>query len=410
MKVIHISSSNGRGGAAIATKRLHKSLLNENYNSSIWVNEKVEKNENIKTLPNKFSKTIHFIKYYLARVLVLFLKTKNPILHSPQFFSSSFWIKSINECDADIIHLHWFQKEMISISDLNKIKKPLVWTLHDMWGFCGAEHVSYDNRWEEGYLKNNRPIGESGFDLNKWTWKRKRKYWKKPINIISPSNWMKKNVSKSYLMKHWPVHYIPNAINTTKWKPIEKYTSRKALSLPEDLTLILFGSTLGTRDYNKGFDLLEDSLDKLQSVNQKIGLVIFGENEPKTKLNFKFPIFYLGFLQNRKSLIKAYSASDVLLVPSRIESFGQVVSEANACCLPVVAFRTSGLKTTIKHKYSGYLAKAFDTDDFVKGVLWVLSNNDLELKSNCRKYVLDNFDSKKIALEHIELYEKILNK
>ena len=49
---------------------------------------------------------------------------------------------------------------MISVSDLSKIKKPLVWTLHDMWGFCGAEHISYDNRWEEGNLKGNRTVGE----------------------------------------------------------------------------------------------------------------------------------------------------------------------------------------------------------------------------------------------------------
>ena len=67
--------------------------------------------------------------------------------------SHTFWLKAINESDADIIHLHWFQNEMISVSDLSKIKKPLVWTLHDMWGFCGAEHISYDRRWKEGYLK-----------------------------------------------------------------------------------------------------------------------------------------------------------------------------------------------------------------------------------------------------------------
>lgn len=408
MKIIHISNSNGWGGAPIATKRLNKGLLQENYNSSIWVNDKYGKNPSIITLPNNFLKKIRRIKIYLSKALVFLLKTENLILHSPQVFSSSFWLKAINESDADIVHLHWFQQEMISISDLSKIKKPIVWTLHDMWGFCGAEHISYDNRWEEGYLKSNRPIGESGFDLNRWTWRRKRKYWKKPINIITPSDWMEKNVKKSYLMKEWPVYSISNAIDTKKWKPIDKNTSRKVLKLPKDLTLILFGSTSGTKDYHKGFDLIEESLQKLQSINQKIGLVIFGENEPKTKPNFKFPIFYLGFLQNIKSLITAYSAADVMLVPSRIESFGQVASEANACCCPVVAFRTSGLKTTIRHKFSGYLAKAFDTDDFLKGILWVLNNNNLQLKSNCRKHVLDNFDSKKIAVEHIELYKKII--
>ena len=409
MKIIHISNSNGRGGAAIATKRLNKALLHEQHDSSIWVNYKYGKNPNIKTYPNNLLKIINRLKRYLSRVLVLLLKTNNPVLHSPQIFSSSFWLKAINESDADIIHLHWFQYEMISVSDLSKIKKPIVWTLHDMWGFCGAEHISYDNRWNEGYHRNNRPIGEGRFDLNRWTWNRKRKYWKKPINIITPSNWMKQNVKRSYLMKDWPVYSISNAIDTKKWKSIGKQFSRKTLNLPNELSLILFGSTSGTKDYHKGFDLLEKSLKKLENTNKKIGLVIFGEDEPEKKLNFKFPIFYLGFLQNSRSLITAYSAVDLVLIPSRVESFGQVASEANACSCPVVAFNTSGLGTTVRHKFSGYLAKAFDTDDFLKGVLWVLKNNNLKLKSNCRKHVLDNFESKKIALKHIELYKKIIN-
>jgi glycosyltransferase involved in cell wall biosynthesis len=408
MKIIHISVSNGRGGAAIATKRLNKALQNEDHDSRIWVNYKYGKNPNIKTYSNNILKRNYRLKRYISRALVLLLKTSNPVLHSPQIFSSSFWLKAINESDADIVHLHWFQHEMISVSDLSKIKKPLVWTLHDMWGFCGAEHISYDNRWNEGYFKSNRPLGEGRFDLNRWTWNRKRKYWKKPINIITPSIWMKQNVKKSYLMKNWPVYSISNSLDTKKWKAIDKKSSRKKFKLPNELSLVLFGSTSGTKDYHKGFDLLEKSLEKLGNVNKKIGLVIFGEDEPEVKPNFKFPVFYLGFLQNSKSLIAAYSAVDLVLIPSRIESFGQVAAEANACSCPVVAFNTSGLGTTVKHKFSGYLANAFDTDDFLKGILWVLNNNTQKLKSDCRKHVLENFSSKKIALEHIKLYEKII--
>ena len=39
---------------------------------------------------------------------------------------------------------------MASIADIGRINKPVLWTLHDMWAFCGAEHVSWDNRWKEG--------------------------------------------------------------------------------------------------------------------------------------------------------------------------------------------------------------------------------------------------------------------
>ena len=40
--------------------------------------------------------------------------------------------------------------------------------------FCGAEHLSFEKRWEEGYLKNNRPDNESGYDLNKYIWQLKK--------------------------------------------------------------------------------------------------------------------------------------------------------------------------------------------------------------------------------------------
>ena len=49
---------------------------------------------------------------------------------------------------------------------------------------------------ERGYFKSNRPNTESGFDLNRWTWNRK-KYWTKPIQIIAPSKWMMNNVKKA---------------------------------------------------------------------------------------------------------------------------------------------------------------------------------------------------------------------
>ena len=67
--------------------------------------------------------------------------------------------------------MHWITAEMLSIKDIGNIKKPLIWTLHDMWAFSGAEHIAMDNRYIKGYKRNNRPDHESGFDLNKWTWK-----------------------------------------------------------------------------------------------------------------------------------------------------------------------------------------------------------------------------------------------
>ena len=47
---------------------------------------------------------------------------------------------------------------MLSVKDISKIKKPIVWTLHDMWAFSGAEHLSYEERWRKGYSKDRNGI------------------------------------------------------------------------------------------------------------------------------------------------------------------------------------------------------------------------------------------------------------
>ena len=116
---------------------------------------------------------------YVVRIL---LETKNKIVHSISIMPST-WVRHINNSDADIIHLHWTQNETISIKDLSKIKKPIVWTPQDMWAFCGAEHYTTDKRWSEGYSSSNRPDYESGFDLNRWTWQRKKDIGVSPFKL-----------------------------------------------------------------------------------------------------------------------------------------------------------------------------------------------------------------------------------
>ena len=177
MKIIHITYSNFIGGASIAANRIHNSLLKRNIQSLMWVNEPDSEQDilqqNLKN--NKFYKKI---RRYLTWPLLLTLKTKIPIHHSISILPSN-WIEQINRSDADIINLHWVQREMISIKDISRINKPIVWTLHDMWAFCGAEHYTPDLRWREGYTPYNRPSYEFGFDINYWTWKRKKKILEK---------------------------------------------------------------------------------------------------------------------------------------------------------------------------------------------------------------------------------------
>lgn len=408
MKVIHLSTSD-IGGAGTATLRIHKSLLEIGVNSEMWVNISKTKEKTVFQPDNKIKKFLTFFRRYLRIPLVKLMKTKNPILHSPSILPST-WIKKINESNADIINLHWIQHEMMSISDISKIKKPVIWTLHDMWGFCGAEHISWDNRWETGYKNNNRPSHEQGFDLNKWTWLRKLKHWKKPIQIVTPSKWLTTCVKKSKLMHEWPSETIPNSIDTSFWKAINKKTARNKLALPENKLILAFGTSNANQEYHKGFDLLLEVLKKIKVENlDSFHLILFGQKKLQKNLNLDIPIYDFGFLDNIK-LKMLYSSVDAILIPSRVESFGQIACEAGACEAPVVAFKTGGIQDIVKHSWTGYLAEQFNTDDFMNGIKWVLKNSkNKSLGLNARAHIKDNFDSKLIAQKYLDIYNKICN-
>ena len=115
---------------------------------------------------------------------------------------------------------------MLSIADISRIRRPIVWTLHDMWAFCGAEHYATDRRWSFGYRRDNRPDDERGFDLNRNTWLRKRKHWTRPLQIVCPSKWLADCVVSSALMSDWPLAVVPNPIDTDVWQPIDRRLAR----------------------------------------------------------------------------------------------------------------------------------------------------------------------------------------
>jgi len=410
MKIIHLLYADS-GGGHNAVYRVHQALLKKKIDSQMWVIKSKLDDNTVKQPLSKFQMIIiKLFLFFVNNFIVRLIKTKNLEKHSVSFFSSSF-LKKINNCDADIINLHWIQGEMLSIKDISKIKKPIVWTLHDMWAFCGAEHYTNDNRWQEGYNLNNRPSYERGFDLNRWTWKRKKKYWKKQFQIVTPSKWLASCVSKSALMKNYPVSVIPNPIDADFWRPMNKDTAKKELNLPTDVPLILFGAMGGGKNPRKGFDLLLNSLQNLKknSKNKNFELIVFGENKNESNSKMSFPVNYLGHVYNNTNLQIIYNAADVMVVPSKQDNLPSTAVEAQICGTPVVSFDIGGLGDIIDHKKTGYLAKAFDIKDFADGISWVLDQSrSKELRNNARERSVIKFSEYKVADDYLKIYKNLL--
>ncbi len=69
-----------------------------------------------------------------------------------------------------------------------------------------------------------------------------------------------------------------------------------------------------------------------------------------------------------------YRAADLLVVPSRSESFGLVAAEAQACGLPVVASRVGGLAELVEDGCSGLLVDGWDPGDYAEAILTILED------------------------------------
>lgn len=407
MKIIHLNHSDINGGAARAAYRIHHALRGNGVDSRMWVNSATAGDWTVQGPEGKVDKVLTRLRPSIGALPTKLLRTGNPMIHSLSWLPSD-WVQKINASDADVVHLHWVAGEMLSIKDIGAIKKPIVWTLHDMWAFCGAEHYTEEFRWKEGYQRHNRPEYESGIDLNRWVWRRKRKYWKTPMHIVTPSRWLARCVEESKLMAEWPVTVIPNALDLEKWDAVDKSLARQLLHLPSDVPLLLFGAMGGGIDPRKGYGLLLQALKHVSNSIPKIELIIFGQITPENSPDLGYSIHYTGHFHDDVSLQLLYSAVDVMVIPSLQDNLPNTGKEALACGTPVVAFDTCGLPDIVDHEVTGYLAREFDPEDLAKGIEWILADKARlhELGYNARLKAEKKFSYSVVSEQYKKVYDQ----
>ena len=378
MKILHVNFSDNYGGAAIAVMRIHKLLLRNKIDSSLLVSDKILNEPKTFSINKTSEKLKNIIKGSINRNLKFLFKSKNKTTHSLNIIPSSL-LYEINKFNADIVNLHWIGNETISISQINKIKTKLVWTLHDMWPFCGAEHYTNNKRFEYGYKLSNKPTNETGLDINKYIWGKKIRHFKKIKKIIVTSSWMKNAAKKSFLFKDKQITEIPLPIDVNNWNYIKnnKYI-KKLLKIEQNKKIIVFGSDNYLKNERKGLKFYLNLVKKLNK--DKYQFIVFGENNHEEfnsylkKLNIKKKILNMGKLKDELSLKIFYSSIDLLILPSVQESFGLIAQEGSIMGVPSVVFNNTGLTSIIDHKKNGYLSKSNSNEDIYAGAKWCLNN------------------------------------
>ncbi|MDD2541684.1 MAG: glycosyltransferase family 4 protein [Desulfuromonadaceae bacterium] len=410
MKPLIVSTFDTQGGAARAAYRLHHGLRKCDVDSRMLVQEKTADDYTVRSLETKGA-------YLLARIRANFDIV--PLCLYPKrcktFFSSAILPDSLKDeiyiLNPDVVHLHWVSYGFMRVETLAAIRRPIVWTLHDMWPFTGGCHYSEGcDHYLTGCGCCPLLASTKHNDLSRWNWNRKSNKWLSlPMTIVSPSRWLADCARKSPLFKNSNIVVIPNGIDIKRFSPRNKRLCRDILSLPQNKKIILCGGINCRSDRRKGFDLLLSALLQLKATVSDVELVIIGESQPDTVPEVGFPINYLGMLNDEISLALAYCCADVFVAPSREENLSNMVMESIACGLPCVAFDIGGMPDMIEPGFNGFLASPFDPADLAAGMARILTDNSLqsEMSHRSRKKSEREFAIELVARRYSQLYQEV---
>jgi len=411
VKVLHVNTEAQLTGAGIAAYRLHKGLRSLNIDSMMLVNKQAQREEDIYSPSNTADKVS-------ARLVPVLDRMPGYFSTNPTDRTSASWMPNrlssrINGIKPDILNLHWVNDGLMRIETLPHLEQPVVWTLHDMWAFSGGEHYVGDSRrYKEGYSRQNKPAAETGLDINRWIWNRKRKAWANIRNlvIVTPSHWLAECARESVLFRNYRVEVLPNGIDTERFHPMDHTVAREILGLPKDKKLILFGALSATSDKRKGFHLLLETLKKFEAKTNPddYELVIVGVSSVEESFHMKSHC--LGRLNDEISMALVYASADVFIAPSLEDNLPNTVLESLACGTPVVAFNIGGMPDMVSHEKNGFLARGFDTGELAVGLQWVLSDEQRwkKLSEEARKTIMNSFTLECAASRYRDIYEDIL--
>lgn len=418
MKVLIVNTSESKGGAAVAAKRLTRALRKAGINTIMLVRDKTTKSSSVVALKESFT---NIVRFAWERIVILMhngLDKKN--LFAVSIANTGVDITTLPEYkEADIIHLHWINQGMISLDVLRKIfcsGKPIVWTMHDMWPATGICHHARECDRYTSHCGNCQFIrqGKRHRDLAYKVFNRKRKLYGKCQNIafVTCSQWLKDRVTKSRLTGSKQIFCIPNPIDTSVFTRKSKTESRRILGLPQDKKLILFGSVKIT-DKRKGIDYLIEACNIFARKNpdktDNIGVVVIGQNSEIIEGKLPFKVYPLQYVREEKDLSNIYNAIDTFVTPSLEENLPNMIMEAMACGIPCVGFNIGGIPEMIDHLHNGYVAEYKSAEDLAKGIKWILYEDAYsEMSDAAIRKVHESYSEETIARKYIEVYNSLM--
>lgn len=319
------------------------------------------------------------------------------------YFSTKNFIKKLKKINPDVIHLHNLHNAYINIPLLFKyIKKNnirVIWTLHDCWSFTGqCPHFTLAkcDKWKTGchHCKTFREYPPSYVDRTKTMWKLKKKWFTgiADATIAVPSKWLGDLVKESFLGEY-PVKVINNGIDLSIFKPVESDFRKKYNC--EDKFIVLGVANVWT--YKKGLDVFVELAKRL---DEKYQIILVGTDDKVDKM-LPENIISIHRTNNQTELAEIYTASDLLLNPTREDTFPTVNIEALACGTPVFTFNTGG-SPEIVDETSGMVFHVDDVASMENAIRQLSFEHSFDSSACVAR--AQNYDCRERFCDYVKLY------
>jgi len=212
------------------------------------------------------------------------------------------------------------------------------------------------------------------------------------------------------------VHIVPLGVEHAFFAPGYRPQARRALGIKGEDSMLLF---VGRLQALKGVDLALETLIELRNRGRNIMLAIVGgPSGPDGRATLASlhrrveeagVISHVSFVapQSHQLLSTWMRASDVMLVPSRTESFGLVALESSACGTPVVASEVGGLMTLIDEGVTGFLVDERDQVVWADAVEVALDPQNATAMSNAAVLLARRYTWRSAARSLADLTEEL---
>ncbi|NJR40924.1 MAG: glycosyltransferase [Leptolyngbyaceae cyanobacterium CSU_1_4] len=418
MKIIQVSNSDIQGGAARAAYRLHRGLIAVRQDSQLLVLDRRSPDQTVLKLEH-FPADPH--TRFLSTIQKRYINQNRALLSNTSFSLPYPGIDLVSLdaiAKADIINLHWvayFQ----SPATLRRLltRKPVVWTLHDMWAFTGGCHYSAGcTQYQQGCAHCPQlqadPYGLTAAVLQE----RLDLLSDTPLVIVTPSQWLAHCVKQSRVLRNQRIEVIPYSLETDVFSPLNRAEAKQALGLEAGAIALLIGADNGN-ERRKGFAELLQALHLCRQNSQfqallaaqKFQLWCFGiPNGQLTELNL--PLHSFGRIGSDAQLRQIYAAADLFALPSLEDNFPNTMLEAMSCGTPVVAFEVGGIPDVVKNGMTGWTVPLGDISAMAAAILEGIFADDLREQRGqaSRQLMAEQYALTVQAQRYLDLYENLI--